>query len=1057
MTSSSRSPTGSSQTLLPASAPSAGLDAVGNSNVNSSAFPQTTVAVSAGLKPPDILNVGSTGGTKFPITAALPGNGTAPNIFAGSQGDLQLTKPALLNKAFNGSFSFHFVNGNRSSSVNSSLFSSCASVYQNYYTSLQIAWLNTLPFSLSYSRPTECEAPLRDHCLIWLDGIDLLYWPTPYAQRLSPRTTVPPNHGGAATYVADGYTFTSGSAYVVYKNAHAVLPYNTDKSSTGPFYTSLTVRYPNQAISSFYNCNPHGIWPAKQVDFEDFNQPPRWSVVSEQRPCHLWSIHGDSLQDKTFPPADIATGYDKYTNSPLVLLPGPLTDVDPTWQNCLMGDVSIGLYDPPRPLKPADAMAPEQTIAASAVAQETPQPASGLGAAGPTRTPITVTLPNGQTIVDFPPAGASINSPAQSDNNPASTGIVVANRPSPGIPSQPNSPQANGGLQSSNVATPAQGNTGSGLGEQQGQNSTPQSVVVAGPQSQFGAGSPPQPVPVPGSQQAPDSPNPPSPVVNVGGHQIQAGPNGGIVVNGATLSPSQPSAHVGSVQIAVQSDGIVVGGNTIAPTQPGAAVNINGHDVHVNSARSGGQLVVDGNALAPGVSQAQVGGNQVSVLPNRQLSVLPTTLPYVALPASTNLQSRPTNQQLSPYPLTNGNVQVGDTTLSAGGPAVVISGTPVSLLPGNQGVVTGQQTVQPIPTPPLQPGNGPAIGLLIGGQTLTPVGNGGIAYDGTTLSTSGQALTFADGKVASLNGGQVIVAEQTFPIPAPIATTATLPPLIVDGHTFTPTGHGGLVIDGTTLSSPGQTYALPNGHVATLTNGNLVVDATTLTIPTSTSIPLSVSYLPNGRMILDNIFTLTPIGSAGVAYAGATISSVGQVLTLADGTTAALVAGGALVVNNGAQTLPIPPVRTTPAPPSSSVGVGFFVAEGFTLGPLTSLANGAVFYQGVTITPGGNAVTLPDGKIMSLRPSGTATVAGNNVSFSLQQLFSGTAAPASAVTPSLSNTAFATTTAPSIAAVDGSSGGGGRKNPAASNRPLCAWHMLMVMLARMVLVVFTFP
>lgn len=931
---------------------------------------------------------------------------------------------------------------------------------------------------MTYSRPVECEKPLAEHCLIWLDGVDLLYWPTPYVDGVSPATSLLPRQDVGSSVVIDDFEFTTGSAYLVYKNAKAILPFNTEKSTTGPFYTSLTVGYPEKSLSTFYSCNPSGFWPFKSIDYEDFNQPPRWRVVSEQRPCHVWSIPGDSMQQETFPVADIATDYSIYSNQPLVLLPGPLTFIDPAWRSCAMGDAGIGLYDPPRPLRPVNALTPEPTSAVPALAQESAQPASVVASAGPKPTGITVHLPNGDTIVDYPPAGASFSVPVQSSGPASSTGVVVANRPLPFDPNKTASPQqgGSGGSSGGEPANPVQAGSqpkpgsdtqdqpsspvqagpvsnnnqngdqpnkpnevnhnspvpGSNNHQDENQpnkpnepdqnspvpvsnnpqhenpsnkpngadqnspvpvNTNPQNEnqpskpnegtqdsaepvpVVAGSQSN-GNDSPPNlnaasPGTSPGTTKQPQQP--PAPI-KVGGHEIQAAPQAGVVVDGATLASASPSTTVNGVQLALHSSGIVVGGNTLSVPQLGPGnlptpVSFNGHSVQVNQGPSGDkQLVVDGKPVAVGVSQAQVGENVVSVLNNGQLSVLPTTLPYVPLPTDKSNQASGTQSQaLTPYRLPNGDIKVADAVITPGSPPTMVSGTPVSVLPDGQAVVVGQKTIQPIPTTPPAVGWAP-LGIIVNGETLTPVAGGGVAFEGTTILQPGQSLTLHDGKVASITNGNVAIGTQTLPIPSVWSPPMPQPtPLTVHGQTFTPLAHGSLAVDGTTLTS-GESYTMTNGQVATLQSDALVVGSSTIPLPSPEATSHSIDYQSKGLVVVDSSLTFTPVGSTGVAIAGSTISTAGQTIKLPSGSVATLESDGALVMD--AQTMPLSP--------SASHGVGWWVANGMGGDAFTTLSDGKVAIDGMTLSPGGSAVTLSDGEILSLAASTSGMSDGSN-------------------------------------------------------------------------------
>lgn len=722
--------------------------------------------------------------------------------------------------------------------------------------------MNHASFNGTYSRPPECNSILQSYCLIWVDGVDLLYWPTPYATA-GPNATItrPAQVTASVTPAGSGnYPFVTESAYLVYKNARAILPYNVNSTTTGPFFTSLTVPYPAESLSTYYDCAPSIIWPASAINYEDFNRPPRWSVVSQQRPCHLWSIEGDSLQHQTFPPSNVASQYTDYVNKPLVVLPAPLTDIDPTWASCSMGDTGIGLYDPPRAIQPAGALAapiPPSSLTMAdqgpTAVKETAQPASIVSSTVPAQTSVVVRLPNGDTVVAFPPKGAGVVAPSQTGRASSGNSRNFANRPLPFDPNAAASPESQG-AGSSNAAQ---------LGKAVFAGSASSAVSMTGISAE------------------------PAPTVAVGGHVVQAAPSGGMAIDGVKLNAGTQVTTIGRAQVSLQDSAIMIGGNILSVPQAGAQqsaapVYLNHHEVQMSTGSSGAHLVVDGQVLPAGTAQAEVGGNLVSVLSNGQISVVPTLLPYVALPGPSTSQAPSGNQQFSPHLLLNGAVSIAGTTLSAGGPGTMVSGTLISVLPNNSGVIIGQKTIKPIPTAP------PRLGLVVAGQTLTPIGNGGIAVDGTTLSKSGQRLTLKDGTVASLENGALVFGSHSLLIPQATQASSYQPnALVIDGQTLTRVGSAGIAVDGTTISKPGQCLTLADGAVATLRKGGLVVG--TQTIPISRPAQ-AIGYWVNQAMAGEEMQTLK---HGKVIYDGVTLSEGGPAVTLSNGEVISLEASGA--------------------------------------------------------------------------------------------------------------------------------------------------------------------
>ena len=844
-------------------------------------------------------------------------------------------------------------------------------MYDQYYHSLQSAFLNKLPFNQTYTRPAVCSSVLDSHCEIWVGEVDLLYWPTPYASAGLANATTPRAQPAQATapVVLDGSLLAPESAYIVYRDARAIVPYNTVKSTTGPSITRMTVPYPAASLNTYYDCKsrpgPMEVWPWERIDYRDFNVPPRWDAVSKQRPCHLWSIQGDTLQDQTFPRSEIATQYTDYVNQPLVLLPGDLMSLYPEWASCKMGDTGLGLFDPPRAIVPEGGMVDPATVTAASIATAVPdvaQPASTVSGPVPAKTSVVASLPNGDRIVQYAPATGVPQASSQPVHQPASTVASVADAPIPITPQQPSVPDSSSGKQTgaetdngqqpgqssnqglipvnadgsitgstsagdstSNSQAPpvvAGSNTGSSTesessgskdttpgggnavavgtgsspdsapqGDSQGSNGGGGDTVIINSAS-FSAENPSSPVQsgqnavnaeTPGTlttpqQAAQGAANPvESQQASAPGsdHVVQAAPGGGVIVNGATLSSASPTTLVSNVQTSHGSNGIVLGGNTVAIPQPvvGASAAIpaviGGHNVQLTAGASGTQMIVDGSALAPGSSQAAVGNNIISLMPDGQAYVAPTTLPYVPLAGA------------SPAP---------SATVER----------------------TGPQTLASLPIS--QPPSRPQLGIVVGGETATPIGNAGVALNGITLSQVGQTATLSNGQVASLaTGGLVVGGTQTIPIPQAVT---------------------------------------PSAGATTLMNGSIIAP---LSGAQTTPSPGAATPASGSKLLVDGN-TVTRLGSSGIAIGGTTISKLGQSVTLKDGSVATLESGG--LVFGGSSTIGL--LRFTPVPTATSSS------------SMQDLGIGKMIYEGLLLTKGEGPTTMSDGQVVEFEGSTTS-------------------------------------------------------------------------------------
>ncbi|KAG8529003.1 uncharacterized protein KY384_006692 [Bacidia gigantensis] len=623
-------------------------------------------------------------------------------------------------------------------------------------------------------------------------------------------------------------------------------------------------------------------------------------------------MDGDSLRDEIFPPSQIATQYTDYVNKPLILLPSPLTDVDPAWKTCAMGDTNLGVYDPPRAIVPTSAMVATAAMTDAAEPskpmQLVPQPASVISDAAPTQTSIVAALSNGDNIVGIsgsksggqkpdPQQGSNAQDqqsntsgefdtlPNKNQNEPDDVDNRSNNNPD--TPSATNSQisdqSAGNGKPSSSKGTETEVSSQSnGAGstdtndkshsdpqKELGSNNQDYSVAdhiafgISGmypsPKSDQPAND--QPTPNKNEESSADKGEAPSlnknnhpsdvpakaqaqghaiPSIIVGGHTVQPAASQGLAVDGVHLNPATPVTTASNVQISVGAAGVVLGGNTIAvPSHDStvAAPNIAIGTHHINiipNAAAGHQLVIDSSTLPAGASQATVGNHIVSLVNGAQLSVLPTTLPYIPL-ANTNSPSTtspivfPAVGLITPQALPNSAISLAGTTLSAGGPAATASGTPISVLPSNAGLVIGSQTVhpQPIPTPP------PQLGLVLNGTTLTPLSGSKVVVAGSTLSQNGQTVALGNGEICTLRNGSVGVGDETYPLPVVVATAST-PASSVESK-IQSLANGDVVYQGKTLEKGGPAVTLAGGEVVSLEGSGKSVSVSSTSVASSSA------------------------------------------------------------------------------------------------------------------------------------------------------------------------------------------------------------------------------
>ena len=299
------------------------------------------------------------------------------------------------------------------------------------------------------------------------------------------------------------------------------------------------------------------------------------------------------------------------------------------------------------------------------------------------------------------------------------------------------------------------------------------------------------------------------PVITIGNSPITANAQSQFVVAGQTLSPGGPAITVGgtAVSLGPSASSIFIGGSTIL-LQPSAAAPppiIAGQQIQI--APNGNIVLPGGTTVSAGGPAATISGTSISVLPSGAGVVVGGKT--VALPAGVS-SSLPIVAGQQIQVASNGNLVLpGGMTISAGGSAATISGTPVSVLPNGAGVVIGTSTI-PLPV-------GAASPLpTVAGQQLQRGPDGSIIIPGVTTLTPGGAAATVSGTIISVasNGASIVIGGSTIPL-APTATP--LPSIIFGGSTITANSKTQLVIAGQTLA-PGSAITV-SGTVISLALG----------------------------------------------------------------------------------------------------------------------------------------------------------------------------------------------------------------------------------------------
>lgn len=416
-------------------------------------------------------------------------------------------------------------------------------------------------------------------------------------------------------------------------------------------------------------------------------------------------------------------------------------------------------------------------------------------------------------------------------------------------------------------------------------------------------------------------------------------PGQSITVGGVVM-PVQPLPSSPQNPQDVQPPGVVIGSQTLAP---GQSATINGVVVSVPAGGVGSSVVVGGSTFAV----------------NPVVNPAPGPTAPAVLTVGSNVVTANSNGQFI----------VGTQTLKPGGPAIIVSGTLLSLGPsGTVAVVNGATQVlgnAPLITAaPALTVNGKVISAtVIGGTTEFVIAPGQTLTPGGSLVVSG--TTFA--LPAAASGSSVVINGVT----QAIANTPGVPALTVNGKVIPATVNGGktefVIAPGQTLTPGGQlvvsgtTFSLPAGA----SGSSVVINGVTQSVGKAPSLPvLSL----NGQSISATVVGGT---TAFVVAPGQTLTPGGSLVV--SGTTLSMPAtgSGSVVVVNG--------VTSTLGNDGSITAAPALTVNGKTFS--ASVVDGTTQYSlgpGTTLKPG-EAVTI-SGTTFSLDPSGTALVVNGKTS-----------------------------------------------------------------------------
>lgn len=372
----------------------------------------------------------------------------------------------------------------------------------------------------------------------------------------------------------------------------------------------------------------------------------------------------------------------------------------------------------------------------------------------------------------------------------------------------------------------------------------------------------------------------------------------------------------------IVSGGFIIGDQTVAPGSP--AVEVSGTTYSIQASQS--NVIVNGQTLVASAYDHPTTPEVVGSATDRSYS----SVAYA----------------------------IGGQTLSAGGPAIELSGTTYSLQPSGGNVLVNGQSASVSTIAPQEP---PSAPVAFGEIKATPVASGIYIVADQTISRGGSAIQIS-GTTYSLSpsGSNVEIDGQ----PTHISTIQVPPATIIIGEvTGKPKSSGAyyLVADqtlspgGSAIEISGVTYSLP------ISGANIVING-------ATSI-MSLTDIPTASAVVFGSATAVPLLAGGYIVGTQVLSPGGSAIEVS-GTTYSLPIPGNTVIIDGQPT----PVKAFGYDPVITIGSQAYSAVAASVTPLV--------FASQTLFPGGSGITI-SGTIYSLPPSATGEVVINGKTASL--------------------------------------------------------------------------
>lgn len=687
--------------------------------------------------------------------------------------------------------------------------------------------------------------------------------------------------------------------YVVYYGVSAT----ADCSNIGNTYASVTISYEQNelrtrpvtggAIAVFNFADLYSNCTTQTQTGSEFLGQPQCSLSLAEPAYDNCVTQWEQMRQHCYPSLEY---------------PYKVRTLNPAWANCesVSEDRDWAVFDPPRALVSANAMAPKPTrdpmtslsaAPASSVLPTWPSVTNPPGYASPPR-------PSDPVVAgpsDPPPdqnqhgdAPASKNPPEEDsparDSGNGGQPESKSQAPSNGKDTSPQDPSNYQGTDPSVQGGPGSGSKGSngGGGNNQGSNVlNDDSQRLADPSPSVDSG--------------------PTPTIKWAGSRIQPGessqytiPNIGVLIaGGPALTTNGVEYSLAPSATAILSNGYKADLAPVAVSQPAQAPILT-FAGSIYTANPASEFVIAGQTLTPGHSISP-SGTPIYLSPDGTVAVIGSS-------SNTQTLVKPAPSPYTPQLTLTGSVYTADPfgnfliagkTLTPGG-VITVFNTPISLAPGRTVAVVGSETQ--LIKPPVVTA---APVLTFNGATFTADSGGSFIVAGQTL-TPGGAITVSGTPISVVSGGSVAVVgiKSQLLIPSPTITQA--PVFTFDNTIYTADASSEFTIKGQTLTRGGHITVNGATLLFDADGANVVVGTSTQVLGVATFTGAEASTITFGGQ------TYTEDASQGFVIGGKTLKK-GGVITV-NGTPLSFAAGGTDVVLGSS---------------TEAVGLGGWVMSGF--------------------------------------------------------------------------------------------------------------------------------